>query len=39
MDLIEYFTVSTNNSDHEPVIVNKFSFFTDCADALNSDQE
>lgn len=39
MDLIEYFTVSTNNTDHEPVIVNKFSSFADCAYALISDQE
>lgn len=34
MDLIEYFTVSTNNKDHEPVIVNKFRSFADCVDAL-----
>ncbi len=34
MDLIEYFTVSTNNRDHEPLIVNKFYSFVDCADAL-----
>ena len=39
MDLIEYFTVSTNNGDHEPVIVNKFGSFADCAYALISDQE
>ena len=38
MDLIEYFTVSTNNSDHEPLIVNKLSSFADCIHELSNNQ-
>ena len=38
MDLIEYFTVSTNNSDHEPLIVNKLGSFADCIHELSNNQ-
>lgn len=38
MDLIEYFTVSTNNGDHEPVIVNKFGSFADSIHELSNNQ-
>ena len=39
MDLIEYFIVSTNNGDHEPVIVNKFGSFADCLHELTGNQK
>ena len=38
MDLIEYFTVSTNNSDHEPLIVNKLGSFADSIHELSNNQ-
>ncbi len=38
MDLVEYWTISTNNSDHEPVIINKFSSFADCIHELTENQ-
>ena len=38
MDLIEYFTVSTNNSDHEPLIVNKLRSFADSIHELSNNQ-
>lgn len=39
MDLVEYWTVSTNTPQHEPIIFNKLSSFPECIHDLYNDQE
>jgi beta-lactamase regulating signal transducer with metallopeptidase domain len=39
MDLVEYWTVSTNTPEHEPVILNKLKTFSDCVHELYDNQE
>lgn len=39
MDLVEYWTVSTNTPEHEPIILNKLSSFPECIHDLYVNQE
>ena len=39
MDLVEYWTVSTNTPENEPVILNKLSSFPECIHDLYDNQE
>ena len=39
MDLVEYWTASTNTPEHEPIILNKLSYFPECIHDLYDNQE